>query len=71
MLARWTFEALGHDLDLTSLLANDRTGAGPTLLAQHGDAFNHSPAGHWAILAVFTTVFLAGTASVIRRRTAS
>ena len=63
VLARWAFEALGHDLGLTSLLANDSTGGGPALLAQHGDAFNHSPAGHWAILAVFTAVFLAGTAS--------
>jgi hypothetical protein len=70
VLARWTFEALGHDLALTSMLGNDRTGSGPSLLAQHGDAFNHSPAGHWAILAVFITVFLAGTATVIRRRTA-
>ena len=69
VLARWTFEALGHDLELTSLLANDNTGTGPTLLAQYGDAFNHSAAGHWALLAVFTTVFLAATATVIRRRT--
>jgi ABC-type multidrug transport system ATPase subunit len=67
--ARWTFEALGHDLGLTSLLANDSTGSGATLLAQHGDAFNHSPAGHWAILTAFTIVLLAGTATVIRRRT--
>ncbi len=71
VLARWTFEALGHDLGLTSLLANDSTGRGPTLLAQYGDAFNRGTAGHWAILAVFTVVFLAGTATVIRRRTSS
>jgi hypothetical protein len=32
--ARWTFEALEHYLHLTSLLANESTGSGPTLLAQ-------------------------------------
>ena len=69
VLARWTFEALGHDLGLTSLLADDRTGSGPTLLAQYGDAFDRGTAGHWVILAAFTAVFLAGTATVIRRRT--
>ena len=67
--ARWAFEGLGHDLGLTSLLANDATGRGPTLLAQYGDAFDRGIAGHWAILAAFTAVFLAGTATVIRRRT--
>jgi ABC-type multidrug transport system ATPase subunit len=71
VLARWTFEALGHELHLTSLLANDSTGTGPTLLAQYGDAFNRSTVGNWALLTVFTTVFLAGTAKVIRRRTAN
>jgi hypothetical protein len=71
VLARWTFEALGHELHLTSLLANDSTGTGPTLLAQYGDAFNRSTVGNWALLTVFTAVFLAGTAKVIRRRTAN
>ena len=41
VLARWAFDAIGHDLGLTRLLADDRAGGGPALLAQYGDAFSH------------------------------
>jgi hypothetical protein len=71
VLTRWAFEAVGHDLGLTRLLADDGPGGGPALLAQHGDAFHHGPVGQWVILAGFTIVLVAATASVIRRRTAS
>jgi ABC-type multidrug transport system ATPase subunit len=68
VVARWAFEALGHDLGITSLLANHHSGSGPALLAQYGDAFRRSTAGSWSILIVFTGVFLAGTAADVRRR---
>jgi hypothetical protein len=68
VVARWAFEALGHDLGLTSLMANHHSGSGPVLLAQYGGAFHRSTAGSWSILVVFTGVFLAGTAAVVRRR---
>ena len=68
---RWAFEGVGHDLGLSSLLARDRFGAGPSLLAQYGRAFEHSTAGHWALLAVLGCVFLAASGVVVRRRTAT
>jgi ABC-type multidrug transport system ATPase subunit len=68
VIARWAFEALGHDLDLTSLLGNDGSGSGPALLTQHGDAFGHSTTGHWSLLIVFTCAFFAAAGAVIRRR---
>ena len=49
VIARWAFEALGHDLGLSGLLANDSSGSGATLLAQYGDTFGHGAAGHSAL----------------------
>jgi ABC-type multidrug transport system ATPase subunit len=71
VVARWAFEALGADLDLTSLLAGDRAGAGPAILAEYGDTFGHDPARNWIVLILFTCAFVAATASVIRHRTTS
>ena len=70
-ITRWAFEALGHELGLSSLLAHDGTGSGAALLAQHGRAFDHNTAGHWALLAVFCFVFLSAAGVVVRRRTAT
>ena len=66
-ITRWTFEALGHDLGLSSLLAHDGSG-GSALLAQHGRAFDHSTLGHWALLAVFIAVFMVASGKLVRRR---
>jgi hypothetical protein len=71
VVARWSFEALGRDLDLTSLLAGERTGAGPALLRQYGDTFDHHSNGSWVILIAFTAACLIATAAVLRRRTTS
>jgi ABC-type multidrug transport system ATPase subunit len=68
-VTRWGFEAVGHDLGLSGLLAGDRTGTGPALLSQYGSAFNGTSTGDWLLLAAFAAAFLAGTATVIRRRT--
>jgi hypothetical protein len=68
-IARWAFEAVGHDLGLASRLAHDRTGGGAALLAQHGSAFDHSTSVHWVWLAMFAVALTAATAAVLRRRT--
>jgi ABC-type multidrug transport system ATPase subunit len=68
-IARWAFEAVGRDLGLASLLAEDPSGGGPALLAQHGSAFAHSSSVHWVWLALFAVAFIAATAAVLRRRT--
>jgi ABC-type multidrug transport system ATPase subunit len=69
VIARWAFEAIGHDLGLSSLLAGDSSGGGAALLAQHASAFDHSTVVNWARLAVFAAVFVAATAAVLKRRT--
>jgi ABC-type multidrug transport system ATPase subunit len=68
VIARWAFEALGHDLGLGSLLAEDPSGGGAALLARHGSAFDHSTVVDWLRLALFAVVFVAATAGVLRRR---
>ena len=70
-ITRWAFEALGHDLGLSSLLAHDGSGSGAALLAQHGRAFDHNTAGHWALLVAFGFVLLAAAGAVVRRRARS
>jgi ABC-type multidrug transport system ATPase subunit len=69
VIARWAFEALGHDLGLASLLAHDRSGAGAAILRQHGSAFAHSTLLDWLLLALFASVFVTATGAVLRRRT--
>jgi hypothetical protein len=68
-IARWAFEALGHDLHLSTLLVDDRSGAGAALLRQHGGAFDHSTMTNWVWLGLFAIVFTAATAAVLSRRT--
>jgi hypothetical protein len=69
VIARWSFEAVGHGLGLPALLGGDRTGTGPAILAEHEGAFGHALAGHWAILAGYAVLFLLAAAAVVRRRT--
>jgi ABC-type multidrug transport system ATPase subunit len=68
-IARWAFEGVGHDLGLHSLLAGDGSGAGASLLAQHGHAFDHTTVGRWALLALLGAVFLLTSGVVVGRRT--
>jgi hypothetical protein len=69
VIARWAFEALGHDLGLGSMLAQDHAGGGAALLARHGAAFDHATSTDWVWLALFAVAFIAATAAVLRRRT--
>lgn len=64
--ARWSFEALGHELSLPSRLAADP--AGRALLERHADAFTHGPAMPWAVLVTSTLACLVATDVLLRRR---
>ena len=64
---RWTFEAIGHDLEVRELLAAGGSPLGPPLLETYGDAGTLSTGTYWAILAAFTVVFLAAAWVVLSR----
>jgi hypothetical protein len=66
MVARWGFEAAGHDLGLASLLASDHSGQGVALLAQYRGTFE---GGHVATLLALTAASLVAGAAVLRSRT--
>jgi ABC-type multidrug transport system ATPase subunit len=70
-IARWAFEGVGHDLGLHALLAGDGSGAGASLLAQHGHAFDHTTVGRWVLLALLGAAFLIASGVVVRRRTST
>ena len=70
-IARWAFEGVGHDLGLHALLAGDGSGAGASLLAQHGHAFDHTTVGRWVLLALLGAAFLVASGVVVRRRTST
>jgi hypothetical protein len=67
VIARWSFEAVGHDLGLPSLLARDAVGA--PLLSRFDGAFDHATVGSWVLLSGFAAVQLLATWEVLRRRT--
>jgi ABC-type multidrug transport system ATPase subunit len=67
---RWTFEAVGESFALNNLYAHGNSPLGPPLLAQYQDSFSRAIWQDWAILAVFTLVFLAGTCWVLARKSA-
>jgi ABC-type multidrug transport system ATPase subunit len=68
MSNRWTFEALGHGVDLNTLWAHGGSPLGPPLLASYGDTFGRPAQWDWAILAGFTLVLLSFTWAVIVRK---
>jgi ABC-type multidrug transport system ATPase subunit len=70
-IARWAFEGVGHDLGLHSLLAGDGSGAGASLLAQHGHAFDHTTVGRLVLLALLGAMFLLASGVVVSRRTST
>jgi hypothetical protein len=65
---RWTFEAVGKSFDLNNLYAHGNSPLGPPLLAQYGNSFARTLWQDWAILTMFTVVFLAGTCWVLARK---
>jgi ABC-type multidrug transport system ATPase subunit len=69
MSNRWAFEGLGHSLGVERLWASGGSPLGPPLLASYGATFSRAAAADWAVLAGFAALFLAGTATVLARRT--
>jgi ABC-type multidrug transport system ATPase subunit len=65
---RWAFEALGRDLELRQLFADGGSPLGPPLLEAYGDAGTLATTTYWAILGLFTAVFLVATWAVLRVR---
>ena len=65
---RWAFEAVGRDLGLRELFAEGGSPLVPPLLAAYGDAGTLATTTYWAILALFTAVFLLATWGVLRLR---
>jgi hypothetical protein len=65
---RWAFEAIGHDLGVRRLFAEGGSRLGPPLLNQYGGAGTRSTVYYWAMLSVFTVVFLVGAYFALRHR---
>ena len=58
---RWAFEAIGADLGLPALLADDPSGLGPALLWNFGDTWTRSTGSIWIVLAGFIAVLAGAT----------
>ena len=69
MPSRWAFEAIGHDLGATHILAQGGSNLGPPLLASFGNAGTSSTTTYWLVLAGFSVVFLVATWAVLVRST--
>jgi ABC-type transport system involved in multi-copper enzyme maturation permease subunit len=67
---RWSFEALGHIVNLHHIFdtdPNSRVGVGLGIV--YTNTFDHSPAPNWVILALFIVVPIALTCWVLKRKT--
>jgi energy-coupling factor transporter ATP-binding protein EcfA2 len=69
MSDRWAFEAIGADLGLRRLFAEDPSGVGPALLDQFGGTWNGDVADQWTRLVGFAVVLTVAGAAVLHRRT--
>ncbi len=69
MSNRWTFEGLGHAVDLNGRWASGASPLGPPLLASYGDTFSRAVPVDWTILAGFTIAFLGWAWLLLARRT--
>lgn len=70
MLTRWSFEALGHDLGVRTVLEEGGSPLGPPLLESYGDAGKSDTVVYWLVLAGFTLVLFVGALLVLRKRCA-
>ena len=67
--ARWAFEAVGRQLDLTALLGRDPSGQGQHLLAGYQGTFAGPVTGHVLVLFGLGAMFLIAAHRVITART--
>jgi ABC-type multidrug transport system ATPase subunit len=65
---RWSFEAIGHALDVRGLLLHGGSPLGPPLVRAYGDAGQSATTTYWLYLALFVAVFLAAAWAVLARR---
>ncbi len=68
---RWSFEELGHAVDLTQHFQTDTSRIGPGLAFEYANTFRRDPLQNWIILCFFIVVPIALTCVVLKRRTAS
>ena len=68
MITRWSFEGLGHIVDLNNLFQNGTSPVGASLLLTFEDTFSRRTAENWAILLAFSVVFLAATCLILKRK---
>ncbi|HEX5503634.1 MAG TPA: ATP-binding cassette domain-containing protein [Thermomicrobiales bacterium] len=57
MITRWSFEALGHSVDLNALFEHGTSPIGKAARLQYGDSFSRAIGQNWIILAVFLVAF--------------
>lgn len=62
LASRWGFESAGRSLDVGQLIGNEAAAAG------YGPAFDGTVVAGWAVLAVITTLMVAGTVAILDRR---
>lgn len=68
MSDRWAFEAIGNDLGLRALFADDPSALGPALLTEYGDTWTISHLSAWVTLAGFTVVLSAAAWAALSKR---
>jgi ABC transport system ATP-binding/permease protein len=66
---RWSFEAVGHIVDLDSQFNVDTSRIGPGLAIQYTGSFTRDPVQNWLILALFIVVPMALTCVILKRKT--
>jgi ABC-type multidrug transport system ATPase subunit len=65
---RWSFEAIGHALDVRTLLLHGGSPLGPPLVRAYGNAGESATTTYWLYLALFVAVFLAAAWATLARR---
>jgi ABC-type multidrug transport system ATPase subunit len=65
---RWSFEGIGHALDVRTLLLEGGSPLGPPLVRAYGNAGESATTTYWLYLALFVAVFLAAAWAVLARR---
>src|SRR5262249_29615186 len=71
MITRWSFEALGHQVDVETLLRTGRSRVGRTMLTTFDDTFSRDVVQNWRILGAFIVVAFVLTCVILRRRSAT
>jgi ABC transport system ATP-binding/permease protein len=72
VIGRWSWEALGHSVDMNGLWANNTSQSGQLigqgLLQQYGDTFSRDVVQNWLFLSAFILAFLVVTCLILKRK---